>query len=199
MKNMFRIVSALIAVFLCVGLFAACGTGTGANNDQTIGTTEGNPAPETTVNNEGETEPFVAPPDAVGLVVSAENELITWYVYETKEETIDFMGLNVKALGDAASEMSLCYLEEDVSFYMIVDGKIVEAIIEDIWVGSVVGVTTLEKGVQEVYIISRPADDSDEYVEDEVFEEVVDEIVPETTVPEDDDAPEEETEELPEE
>lgn len=192
MNNLFRILSALIAVFLCLGLFAACDMGAGSGNgDETLGGTEGDPVPETTVGIEDETQVFVIPPDAVGLIVSADNELITWYAYETKEDTIDFMGLNVKALGDAAAEMSLCYLEEDVSFYMIVDGKIVAAYIEDIWPGSVVGVTTLEEGVQEVYIISRPDDGSGETIEDETIEDVVDEVEA-TTVPADDETPEQE-------
>ena len=199
MSNMFRISSALIAVCLCVGLLAACGMPAANGGKETLGTTEGDPVPDTTVGTQDETKPFVAPPDAVGLVVSADDELITWYVYETKEETIDFMGLDVTALGDAASEMSLCYLEEDVSFYIIVDGKIVEAYVEDIWAGSIVGVTTLEDGVQEVYIISRPDDDSGEYVDEEIFKEVVDETVAPTTVPEDDEVPEQDNEEIPEE
>lgn len=195
MNNLFRVLSALIAVFVCVGLFVACGTLTDRDDEkETLGCTEGDPAPETNLNNGDETTPFVAPPDAVGVIISADDELLTWYLYETKEETIDFMDLDLKSLGDAASEMSLYYLEDDVSFFLIEDGKIVEAYIEDVWAGSVVGVTTLEDGVQEVYIISRPGDEDDEIVVEEIVDDFIDETEP-TIVPEDDETPEQDTEE----
>lgn len=177
MKNAFRFLAAFLSLILCVVFFAACGGQTGSNTTTNAPATDPAPDAGTTAG----TEPFVAPPDAIGLVVSADAALITWYTYESDKETIDFMGVDVKALGDASSDMSLYYLESDVDYYLIKNSKLVDATVDDVLPGSVVGVTTLEEGVQEVYIISQPAEEVEEPVEDDVVEEVADDIPTDTT------------------
>lgn len=186
MKNTLRILSLAFAIVLCVGLMAACGgNGETKPTDEAKGTeTVGTTAPVGT-------EPFVAPADSIGKIVAADSTLITWNTYATDDETIDFMGVNIKALGDPSEEMTLFYLEADVTYYMISEGKLVDATIEDVVPGSVIGITTLEEGVQEVYIVYVPVEDdgSDDY--EDVIEEVVEATVADTTAATEEATPEE--------
>ena len=151
MKKTMRVATALFALVMIVGCFAACGTTTPvATNAPAVSTTAGTEA----------STPFVAPPDQIGLVISADTQLVTWQPYETKEDTIDFKNVNLKSLG-TAGEMSLVYMENEVTYYSLVTGTLEKATIEDVVVGSVVGVTTLEQGVMEVYILSVPTVESE--------------------------------------
>ena len=183
MNNTLRILSLAIAAIMCFGLLSACG-GTTAEPTQKPAEMQTTAATST-----DETEPFVAPPDSLGKVVSADSTLITWNTYETSEETIDFMGVNVKELGKASAEMSLFYLEAEVSYYKVAEGKLNAATIDDVLPGCIVGVTTLEQGVQEVYIVYTPAvdDGSNEY--EDAVEELIDEPVATTVAPTEDVVP----------
>ena len=101
MKNTLRVLATAIAVMLCLGALVACSDG---EVEATQNTTE----PVVTIlptETTAGTEPFVAPADALGKIVSADQSLITWNVYPTTEDTIDFMGVNVKELGKADAEM----------------------------------------------------------------------------------------------
>ena len=168
MKTTLRVFALVFAVALCFGMIA-CGAKEEPKASQTN-------APATTAGTEG-TEPWVAPADALGKIVAADSTLITWNTYKTEDETIDFMGVKVKELGDADAEMTLFYLESEVTYYKISEGKLVEAAVEDLVAGAIVGVTTLEEGVQEVYIIYTPNDEEDEEVVDDPLEEVVEDTV----------------------
>lgn len=192
MKNI-RILSILMAVMLCVSLLAACGEQGGSDNKNVSPNTTEAPAP--TDDATTGTEPFVAPPDALGLVVSADSELITWYTYKTDKDVIDFMGVDVKALDDPAEEMSLYYLEGAVTYYLIADGKLVDATADDAVEGSIVGVTTLEEGVQEVYIVYQPPFDDGSDEVDDFQEEIVDENIEPTESTADTSVPDQEIEE----
>ena len=165
MKTVFRAVSSLLALMMIIATFAACGT--------TAPTATNAPATQATTSGTEASVPFIAPPDQIGLVISADIQLITWQPYETKEDTIDFKAVDVKALGDAG-EMSLAYLEREVTFYSLADGKLEKISVEAITPGSVVGITTLEEGVMEVYVLYTPAEDmgNDDYEDVEDFEEV---------------------------
>jgi hypothetical protein len=166
MKNILRICSALFAIVLCMSLLAACG--------ETAQPTEAAPttvAPETSA-------PFVAPPDQIGEVISADAQLFTWKPFDTKEDVIDFKSVNIKELGETG-EMTLVYMEQDLSFYSLVGGKLEAATIYDVVPGAIVGITTLEEGVQEVYILSVPSEDVDD--EEDILEDVPDEVVPSET------------------
>ena len=187
MNTTIRMFAMLIAVMLCFGLVACGGNSDTKATDSNVAT---DPVPTT---EPAGTEPFVAPPDALGKIVSADDTLITWNAYATEEDTIDFLGVDTKKLGDPAAEMSLYYLEEDVTFYTISKGKLVEAAAEDMVAGSIVGVTTLEEGVQEVYIVYVPVEDdgSDDY--EDVLEEIIEETVAETTAATEDVTPDDGT------
>ena len=181
MKNTLKVLSLAMAMLLCIGALVACG----ANEaEPTQKATETQPVVTTIPT---ETEPFVAPPDAIGKVVSVDNSLITWNVYNTSEDTIDFMGVKIKELGKPAEEMTLYYIEGDVTFYLVADGKLSPATYEDAVAGSIIGVTTLEEGVLEVYILYVPVEDdgSGEYIDS--VEEPAEDTIPATTA-----APEEE-------
>ena len=166
MKSTLRVISALFVLVMMVSTFAACGNSTPA-------ATTAPAAPETTTSATEASVPFVAPPDEIGLVISADSQLITWQPYETKEDTIDFKSVDVKALGEAG-EMTLLYLEREVTYYSLVGGKLEKTTVEAAVPGSVVGVTTLEEGVMEVYILSVPAEEDETENEDPLgeFEEV---------------------------
>ena len=184
MKNSVRVLCAILAMILCVGLLGACGA------EETKTTTPATAAPTETPT-EG-SEPFVAPPDAMGLVISADNQIITWQAYPTEEDTIDFKSVDVKKLGKA-EDMSLYYMEREVTYYSIVTGTLEKVTVDDVVPGSIVGVTTLEEGVQEVYILYLPSDNADEEAEDPL--EYVEETIPvETTAPVED-TPEEDSQE----
>lgn len=167
MKFNLRALMAVFAAVLCLGLLAACGGLTAENTK---------PAAEATTTAPAETEAFVIPADQMGMIVAADSTLITWNEYAVEDKTIDFMGVDTKELKDPSKDVTLFYLEEDVTYYLIKDGKLVEAAIEDVVSGSVIGITTLEEGVQEVYILSVP-------VEDNGGDDYVDEIVDFTTAP----------------
>lgn len=173
MKTTLRIVSALFLLVMIVSTFTACGNSAPAT---TVPTT----AEPTTAATEASV-PFVAPPDQIGLVTSADNQLVTWQPYETKEDTIDFKSVDVKTLGQPG-EMALAYLEREVTFYSLVGGKLEKVSVESVVSGSVIGITTLEEGVMEVYILSVPVEDTgdDEYEDVEEFEDVE---IPPTTEP----------------
>ena len=169
MKINLRVLSVAIVAMLCFGVLAACG-------GQTIETTK--PTTEAVTTAPAESEAFVIPPDQMGLIVAADSTLITWNEYAVEDNTIDFMGVDTKELKEPAKDISLFYLEENVTYYMIQDGKLVAAVIDDLVPGAVVGITTLEEGVQEVYILSVPVEDNGE---NEVVD-IVDEIIDATTV-----------------
>lgn len=178
MKNFVRVLSSLLAMILCVGLLGACGA---EESTPTKATTQNTPTEVTT---EG-TEPFVAPPDALGLVVSADNQIITWNEYPTDEETIDFKSVDVKKLGKT-EDMSICYMEAEVTYYSLVGGKLEKVTLEDVVPGSIVGVTTLEEGVQEVYILYVPVENDNTDETDDPLEYVEETIPVETTAPAED-------------
>lgn len=178
MKNTLRMMSVLFALVLCVGVMAACGNTTA---QPTAAPTTAAPTTEGTE----PSVPFVAPPDAIGLVVSADLQLVTWQAYTTTEDTIDFKSVDVKALGTPA-EMSLVYMESEVSYYSLVGGKLEQAQVTDVVPGSVIGITTLEEGVMEVYILSVPVEE--EIDEEDPLEDLTEETLPaESTAPADDD------------
>jgi len=170
MKTTLRTVSALFALVMVIGVLAACG-----NNVPAV--TTGPAVPATTGATEGSV-PFVAPPDQVGLVISADTQLVTWQAYETKEDTIDFKSVNVKSLGNPG-EMTLVYMEDEVTYYSLVTGELVKTTIDDIVPGAVIGITTLEEGVMEVYILSVPVEETED--EDDTVEEFVDVTIPSET------------------
>lgn len=186
MKNFVRVLSSLLAMILCIGLLGACGA---EESTPTKAATQNAP---TEVITDG-TEPFVAPPDAIGLVVSADNQIITWKEYPTDEETIDFKSVDVKKLGKT-EDMSIYYMESEVTYYSVAGGKLEKVTLDDVVPGSIVGVTTLEEGVQEVYILYVPAEnDGADETEDPL--EYVEETVPtETTAPIEDTPADEESE-----
>jgi len=66
--------------------------------------------------------------------------------------------------------MDLFYLENEVTYYILVDGKLEKTTIEAVVKDAIIGITTLEEGVQEVYILSVPAEEEEEY-EEVVLEE----------------------------
>lgn len=169
MKNTLRIMSVLFALALCVGALAACG---GNEAQPTAAPTAAQPTTEAT---EAST-PFIAPPDQIGLVVSADSQLVTWNPYKTTEDTIDFKGVNVKSLGEAG-EMALVYMESEVTYYSLANGKLEKVTVEDVIPGCVIGITTLEEGVMEVYIISVPVDEEESFDEDPL-EDFADEAIP---------------------
>ena len=80
MKTVFRAVSSLLALMMIIATFAACGT--------TAPTATNAPATQATTSGTEASVPFIAPPDQIGLVISADIQLITWQPYETKEDTI---------------------------------------------------------------------------------------------------------------
>lgn len=161
MKNYIRILSVVFVMVLCIGLMAACGNTAENENKTTTAATEA--GADEIVDVEA-AEPFVAPADQVGKVISADGSLITWYPYEVEGETIDFKGLKLDKLEE--SEMGLLYLEREVTYYLLVDGKMEKTTADVIEKDCVIGVTTLEEGVQEVYILSVPVEE----------EEVIDDV-----------------------
>ena len=166
MKFNLRVLSVAIVAMLCFGILAACG-------GQPVETTQPTTEAVTTAAT-AESEAFVIPADQMGLIVAADSTLITWNEYAVEDNTIDFMGVDTKELKDPAKDISLFYLEEDVTYYLIKDGKLAEATVEDLVSGAIVGITTLEEGVQEVYVLFVPAEDNgDNEVVDHV-EEIVD-------------------------
>jgi hypothetical protein len=170
MKNYLRFLSAVFALVICFGLLAACDTMPSFNsNDNRFdkdNEDRNNYTPKESV-------PYVVPADQVGVAVAADENLITWYPYATEEENLDFKSLDIDKLG-LPGEMALFYLENEVTYFILVDGKMVETTVESIVKDAVVGVTTLEQGVQEVYILSVPEEKEEEYeeviVEDETEE-----------------------------
>ena len=165
MKTCLRIVSALFVLVMIVSTFAACGNSAPATTDPV--------ATQPTTSATDASVPFVAPPDQIGLVISADDQLVTWQPYETKEDTIDFKSVDVKTLGDAG-EMALVYMESEVTYYSLVGGKLEKVTVEAAVTGAVIGITTLEENVMEVYILSVPVENTgdDEYQDVEEFEEV---------------------------
>lgn len=173
MKNTLRYIFVFTAFVLCAGLLAACGT---SSDTQTQPSSTATPATQAS-------EPFAAPPDDMGKVVSADSELITWNDYAVDDETIDFMGVDVDTLKEPNKEMSIVYLEDNVSYYLIRDGKLVDAAAEDVVPGAVIGITTLEKGVQEVYILLAPEEDLG-YGDSDTEQDILIEIEPATAATE---------------
>ena len=162
---------AVFACLLCLVLIFAAGCGASSANVD-VATEAKNDVPETTG-----AEEIVLPPDAIGVVVSANEDTITWYAFDMESEAIDFLDLNVKMLLDPAKEMSIYYLEDNISFYFIRNDRLYDAVLSDVVPGSIVGVSTIEEGVQEVYILSVPTDSAAlEEMEEEAPEVEFDEI-----------------------
>lgn len=166
----------IITALLCLSLvLAGCGMDTaGEGKDNGL-------VPTDPVDTTAATEAFVPPADAIGQVVSVSDDIITWYAFPTDQDTIDFLSVDVEKLDDASEEMSLFYLEENVSYYKIVNGKLIDADAYEAVKDSIVGVTTLEEGVQEVYIIATLVVDDDMIEEED--DPIVEEIVEDETNP----------------
>ena len=166
----------IIMALLCLSLIlAGCGV------DTADGTKDTAPVVTNPVDTTAATETFVPPADALGQVVSVSDDIITWYAFSTDQDTIDFLSVDVKKLDDASEEMSLFYLEENVSYYSVVNGKLIDAEANDAVKGAIVGITTLEEGVQEVYIIATPIVEED--TTEEEVEPATEEIVEDETKP----------------
>lgn len=162
MKNHIRVLSAVIAFVLCFALLAACDTMPSFNSNENRfaddnGANKNNSAVKESV-------PYVVPADQVGVVVAADAQLITWNPYVTEEDSIDFKNLKISDLG-LPGEMALFYLEREVTYYILEDGKMEKTTADALVKDAVVGVTTLEEGVQEVYILSVPNEKEEEYEE----------------------------------
>ena len=185
MKLNLRTLSLVLAFVLCFGLLAACGGKTEENTKPASGETTTAPA---------ESEAFVIPPDQMGKIVAADSTLITWNEYASEDKTIDFMGVDTKALKDPSEEITLFYLEEEVTYYLIKEGKLVDATIDDVVPDSIIGITTLEEGVQEVYIISVPVEDNGEDEVDVFVDDIVE--IPVTTTSSTEDVVEEGSDEV---
>ena len=170
MKNSIRVLSVLFALALCFGLFAACDVMPSFNSNENRFADDNGAGNNAVVR---ESVPYVIPADQVGVVIAADAQLITWSPYVTEGESIDFKGLKINDLG-LPGEMALFYLEREVTYYILEDGKFEKTTAEAVVKDAVVGVTTLEQGVQEVYILSVPAEEEEEYEEvvlDETTEE----------------------------
>jgi hypothetical protein len=175
MKTTLRVLSVLFMMVISVSAFAACGgtTAQPTTPAPTAGTQATVEATEASV-------PFVAPPDQIGLVVSADTQLVTWHPYATTEDSLDFKSIKVKDLGKEG-EMTLFYMEAEVTYYSLVGGKLEKVDVSAIVPGSVIGITTLEEGVQEVYILSVPAEEDDSDEQEDIIDEYIEETVPPTT------------------
>ena len=167
MKIYLRVLCVVFVFVVCFGLLAACDTMPSFNSNENRFEDDNNAGK----NNYAvkESVPYVIPDDKVGVVVAADEQLITWTPYETEEKNIDFKGLIIADLG-LPGEMDLFYLENEVTYYILVDGKLEKTTIEAVVKDAVIGITTLEEGVQEVYILSVPVEEEEEY-EEGVLEE----------------------------
>lgn len=169
MKNILRILSVVGVLLLCIGMLVACGTDSG----------EVSPSTTLTMESIAGSEPFIAPPDALGKVIAVDSSLVTWNTFAINEEVIDFMGVDVEKLDAPNEEAVVVYLEDDISCYLIKDGKLVDITLDEIQPGAVIGITTLEEGVQDIYILYNPAPQKQtDDVTDE--EEVVEDFAPES-------------------
>ena len=81
MKNYIRVLAVVFAFALCVGLFAACEVTPSFNSNENRFAEDKNGGNANPVIRES--VPYVIPADMVGVVVDANEQLITWSPYVT--------------------------------------------------------------------------------------------------------------------
>ena len=153
----------MMAMLLCIGIFAGCSTTTtnnnsGSNNDSdTTQGSQSDTSDDDTLTNEVE--------DVIGEVTYVGTSYLSVTTYESESEVTDYATLDTDTLTKAGST-EYVYPDDTVTYYMVSEGALVSATADDVVAGCLIAVTTDDDGAQQI-IILKTADEATEDDEDE--------------------------------
>ena len=155
MKN----ISLLLAVMLCVSLFAAC-----SGNETEEESSEMEITVEEATENAYDTEEESADEDEsseetgftgkIGLLTSVSEESITLMIYESESVITDYSLLDVSELTSTGSWETMI-LSDEVTYWYMENGVETSATYEDLTVDSMIAVTTDEYDIQKIIILEK--------------------------------------------
>lgn len=157
MKRKMMILSVLLAVAMCAGIFSACTsttTASGSEDSDKTDVTETDSTEKTTEESAAETQ-AEPEPDVIGKVTYVYDSMLTLEVYAPADgsEITDYTTVDVTAL-EATGETEYPSIFEDTEYYYVIEGELTTLTAEDVAVDQMVAVITTDEGIQQVIILS---------------------------------------------
>ena len=153
----------MMAMLLCIGVFAGCSTATTNNNNGS------NNDSDTTQNNQSDTSDDDTLTDEVADVIGEVTYVGTSYLsvttYESESEVTDYATLDTDTLTETGSTQYV-YPDDAATYHKVSEGAIVDATADEVVAGCLIAVTTDDDGNQQI-IILKTADETAEDNEDE--------------------------------
>ena len=149
----------MLAMLLCIRIFAGCSTtNNGGSNDS-----------DTTQNNQSDTSDDGTLTDEVADVIGEVTYVGTSYLsvttYESESDVTDYATLDTDTLTETGSTQYV-YPDDAATYYMVSEGTLADATADDLVTGCLIAVTTDDDGNQQI-IILKTADETSEDDEDE--------------------------------
>ena len=172
----------MMAMLLCIGIFAGCSTtttnNTGSDNDfDTTQNSQSDASDDDTLTDEAA--------DVIGEVTYVGTSYLSVTTYESESEVIDYATLDTDTLAETGSTQYV-YPDDAVTYCMVSEGTLADATADDVVTGCLIAVTTDDDGNQQI-IILKTADETSEDDEDETTGTEEDaEVIAEVTAVNDD-------------
>lgn len=182
MSKVKSLLAIMMAMLLCVGIFAGCSstqTNTNTNDDDdNAGTTSSS-------NTSDDDDDTTVAEDVLGEVTYVGTSYLSLTTYESESEITDYATLDTDTLTEAGST-EYVYPDDTVTYYKVSEGALVSATADDVVAGCLIAVTTDDDGAQQI-IILKTADETTEDDENETTDTEEDaDVVAEVTAVNDD-------------
>ena len=151
MKTTKKYLALLMALLLCVSIFAGC-SDTGSNYD------DDDSELNTSTNADDELDAAVVSEDLLGEVTYVGTSYMSLTTYESANEITDYATLDVSTLTEIGG-MEYIYPDEAAEYYKVDSATLVAASYEDITAGCIIAAVTDETGIQQIIILKEAADE----------------------------------------
>lgn len=158
MKKISGWASVLLAVLLCLGMFAGCSEAEESSSSESSSETSSDTSSETSSSEEESSQEEALEEDVIGEVTYIGSSSLVLDVFEPSSEVTDYTALEGITLTDTEESRTVT-LEEDATFQEVKEGALTEITKDDLPEGVLVAVTTDDEGVQTVIILDVETDE----------------------------------------
>lgn len=155
MKKFAGLTATVLAMLLCLGMFAGCSeteeSSSSETSSESSSETSSDTSSETSVSQE-ESSGEAVEGDVIGEITYVGSTTLVLDVYEADSEVTDYTDMEGVALTDTEESRTIT-LEDGAVFQSVSEGALTEITIDDVAEGDMVAVTTDEDGAQTVTVL----------------------------------------------
>ena len=158
MKKLAGLTATLLAMLLCLGMFAGCSeTEEESSSSESSSETSSDTSSESSVSEEESSEEADQEGDVIGQITYVGSTTLVLDVYEPDSEVTDYTAMDDVTLTDADETRSVT-LEDDAVFQSVSEGTLTDITMDDLAEGDMVAIITDEEGVQTVIVLDVEVD-----------------------------------------